>query len=219
MRLPRPEFTMTDMWKRPTTRTDQQTPESLSSGPVQRSHERTSTKGVILSKQWLTSVTAAVAVAAVCTGSAFAGTAKSAKIVLFTGNYAGTANVTVADDVSNIQASGPGKGTPVGIKVPPFGLGKVTGLGTGSADKTQTCQVFNGTGSITGIKGAKLNFKMTGAQACGDADGENFSIVGRATVTGGAGAYKRAKGSLKVTGLFKKSAKTFAIKFSGKLTI
>ena len=73
--------------------------------------------------------------------------------------------------------------------------------------------------TILSIKGGKINFKMTGAQACGDADGENFSITGRATVTGGAGAYKTAKGSLKVTGLYKKSAKTFAVKFAGKLTV
>jgi len=219
MRLPESEFTMADMWKRPTTRTDEPTSGSLSSGPVQRSHERTSTKGVILRKYRLTSAVAVLAVAAVCVGSAAAGTAKSAKIVLFTGSYAGPANVTVADGVSNISVSGPGKATTTGIKVPAFGVGKVTGTGTGSADSSQTCQVFNGTGSLTGVKGGKINFKMTGAQACGDADGENFSITGRATVTGGAGAYKTAQGSLKVTGLYKKSAKTFAVKFAGKLTV
>jgi len=219
MRLPWPEFTMTDMWKRPTTRTDEPTPGSLSSGPVQRSHECTSTKGVILRKHLLTSAVAMLAVAAVCVGSATAGTARSAKIVLFTGSYAGPANVTVADGVSNISVSGPGKATATGVKAPAFGAGKLTGTGTGSADSSQTCQVFNGIGSIAGAKGAKIMFKMSGAQACGDSDGENFSISGRATVTGGAGAYKAAKGSLKVTGLFKKTAKTFAVKFAGKLTV
>ena len=170
-------------------------------------------------KHLLTSAVAMLAVAAVCVASATAGTAQSTKIVLFTGSYAGPANVTVADGVSNISVSGSGKATTVGIKVPPFGAGKVTGTGTGSADSTQTCQTFNGSGTLTGVKGAKIIFKLSGAQACGDADGENFSITGRATVTGGAGAYKKAKGSLKVTGLFKKTAKTFAVRFSGKLTI
>jgi hypothetical protein len=169
--------------------------------------------------QRLTSVAAVVAVAAVGAGSAFAGPATNARIVLFTGTYAGPANVVVADGVSSISASGAGKATAVGVKAPAFGAGKVTGKGTGSADSSQTCQVFNGTGTLTGVKGAKINFKLTGAQACGDADGENFSITGRAAVTGGAGAYKAAKGSLKVTGLFKKSAKTFAIKLTGKLTV
>jgi hypothetical protein len=167
----------------------------------------------------LTSVAAVVAVAAVGAGSALAGSATSAKIVLFTGSYAGPANVVVADGISSISATGAGKATTVGIKVPAFGVGKITGKGTGSADSSQTCQVFNGTGSLAGVKGAKINFKLTGAQACGDADGENFSITGRAAVSGGAGAYKKAKGSLKVTGLYKKTAKTFAIKLKGKLTV
>jgi hypothetical protein len=172
-----------------------------------------------LSKYRLTSAVAVVAIAAVCVGSALAAPAKSSKIVLFTGSYAGPANVTAADGVSTIQASGAGKATTVGIKAPAFGAGKVSGTGTGSADSGQTCQTFNGTGSLSGVKGAKINFKLTGAQACGDADGINFSITGRATVTGGAGAYKTAKGSLKVTGLYKKDAKTFAIKLTGKLTV
>jgi hypothetical protein len=172
-----------------------------------------------LRKYRLTSAAAVVAIAAVCVGSAVAAPAKSAKIVVFSGSYAGAANVTVADGVSTIQATGPGKATTVGIKVPAFGAGKVTGSGTGSADSSQTCQVFNGTGSLTGVKGGKINFKLSGAQACGDADGNNFSLTGRATVTGGAGAYKTAKGSLKLTGLYKKEAKTFAIKLAGKLTV
>jgi hypothetical protein len=218
MRLHQAEFNMASMWKKPTTSTEQPGSAWLPAAP-QRPHARTSTKGVTLSKFRLTSVAAVLAVAAVCVGSAVAAPAKSAKIVLFTGSYAGPANVTVADGVSTIQASGAGKATTVGIKVPPFGVGKVTGTGTGSADSSQTCQVFNGTGSLTGVKGAKINFKLTGAQACGDADGNNFSLTGRATVTGGAGAYKTAKGSLKLTGLFKKEAKTFAIKLAGKLTV
>ena len=178
-----------------------------------------SRKGIILRKHRLTGVAAVMAVAALGAGSAFAGSATSSKIVLFTGSYAGPANVVVADSLSTISATGAGKATTVGIKAPAFGAGKVTGKGTGSADSSQACQVFNGTGSLTGVKGAKINFKLTGAQACGDADGENFSITGRAAVTGGAGAYKTAKGSLKVTGLFKRSAKTFAIKMTGKLTV
>jgi hypothetical protein len=218
MRLPGAEFNMASMWKRPTKGTEQ-TASGRLPGASQRPHARTSTKGVTLRKHRLTSAAAVLAIAAVCVGSAVAAPAKSAKIVMFTGSYAGPANVTVADGVSTIQASGAGKATTVGIKAPAFGAGKVTGTGTGSADSSQTCQVFNGTGSLTGVKGAKINFKLSGAQACGDADGNNFSLTGRATVTGGAGAYKTAKGSLKLTGLYKKEAKTFAIKMTGKLTV
>ena len=76
------------------------------------------------------------------------------------------------------------------------------GTGTSSADKSAGCQPFNGTGTLTGLAGAKINFKITGAQACGDSETGPFSISGRATVTGGAGAYKKAKGSLKVTGIY-----------------
>ncbi len=167
-------------------------------------------------KHLLAAVTAVFAITAICATSA---SATNSKIVLFTGTYAGAANVTVADGVSTISASGPGKGTPTGIKAPPFGVGKITGAGTGTADSNAACQQFNGTGTITGVKGAKINFKLTGAQACGDDAGDNFSILGRATVTGGAGAYKTAKGSLKVTGVYKRGAKTFAVKFAGKLTV
>jgi hypothetical protein len=186
-------------------------------GPTSTSRSRdslrssTSTKGVTLRKLQLAVVTALFAVAALA-GSVSAGSAVSAKIVKFNATYTGVANVTVADGVSSIKATGPGKGVPVGA-------GRVTGVGTGSADTSQACQLFSGTGTITGAKGARVNFKMTSAQACGDAEGESFSIVGRATVTGGAGAFKKAKGSLKVTGIYTKSAKSFSVKFNGKLTV
>jgi hypothetical protein len=208
MRRPEPEITMSNMWKEPITRTDQSTQTSRSRGSLRTS---TSTKGVTLRKLQFAIVTALFVVAALA-GSVSAGSAASTKIVKFTATYAGVANVTVADGVSSIKATGPGKGLPIGA-------GRVTGVGTGSADESQACQLFNGTGTITGTKGARVNFKMTSAQACGDAEGESFSIVGRATVTGGAGAFKKAKGSLKVTGIYTKSAKSFSIKFNGKLTV
>lgn len=208
MRRPEPETTMSGMWTGPRTRTDQSTSTSLSRGSLPTS---TSTKGVTLRKLQFAVVTALLVLGALA-GSVSAGSASSSKIVPFTATYAGVANVTVADGVSSIKATGPGKGVPVGA-------GRVTGVGTGSADANLACQLFSGTGTITGAKGARVNFKMTSAQACGDAEGESFSIVGRATVTGGAGAFKKAKGSLKVTGIYTKSAKSFSIKFNGKLTV
>ena len=115
----------------------------------------------------------------------------------------------------------PGRALTTGVApVPKFGVGKVTGTGTSSADKTAACQTFNGTGTLTGAAGAKLNFKITGAQACGDWEEGPFSISGRATVTSGTGAYKKAKGSLKVSGIYNgASKKTFSVKFAGKLTV
>jgi hypothetical protein len=199
---------MSNMWRGLRTRTDLSTAVSLSRGSLRT---RSSTKGVTLRKLQFGIVTALLAAAALV-GSVSAGSAASSKIITFTATYAGVANVTVADGVSSIKASGPGKGVPVGA-------GKVTGVGTGSADESQACQLFNGTGTITGAKGAKINFKMTSAQACGDAEGESFSITGRASVTSGAGAFKKAKGTLKVTGIYTKSAKSFSVKFNGKLTV
>ena len=133
--------------------------------------------------------------AAVAAGSALAGTAKSTKIVTFTGTYAGAANVTVSDTVATLAAAGPGKATTTGVApVPKFGVGKLTGIGTSSADKSASCQTFNGTGTLTGVAGAKLNFKITGAQACGDSETGPWSISGRATVTGGAGRLQEGEG-------------------------
>jgi hypothetical protein len=155
---------------------------------------------------------AAIAVVAVGAGAALAGTTNSAKLVAFTATYAGTANVTVADGASTIQASGAGKGTLIGVS-------KVTGTGGGSADSSATCQVWKGTGILSGLKG-KIYFTIASAQACGDQSGDAFSLVGRATVTKGTGIFKRSKGSkLKVTGLYTKSAKSFQVKFNGKLTV
>ncbi len=174
-----------------------------------------------MTKSRLAPIAAVLAVAAVAAGSALAGPAKSTKIVTFTGTYAGAANVTVSDTVATLGAAGPGKATTTGVApVPKFGVGKLTGTGTSSADKSASCQSFNGTGTLTGLAGAKLNFKITGAQACGDSETGPWSISGRATVTGGAGAYKKAKGSLKVTGVYNGSdKKTFSVKFVGKLTV
>ncbi len=82
------------------------------------------------------------------------------------------------------------------------------------------CNPFNGTGLITGLKGAKIKFKMLSAQGCGDADPPTIiSISGRAIVNGGAGAYKKAKGNLKVVGNWNKSTGVFSIKFIGKLKV
>jgi hypothetical protein len=163
-----------------------------------------------LRKYLLASVTAIVAVAALA-ASAFAGTASSTKIVQFEAVYAGAANVVVADGSSTISANGTGKGALIGP-------GKITGKGTGSADESAPCQTFNGTGTMIGTKG-KINFKMTGAQACSDSEGNLFSITGRAAVTSGTLAFKKAKGSLKVTGSFSKSGKNFTIKVKGPLSV
>ncbi len=154
---------------------------------------------------------ALLTVAAVSAGSALAGTTGSTKIVKFSASYAGAAVVKVTDQVADISTTGTGKGT--------IGAGKITGKGTGDAS-AQPCVPFTGTGAMTGPKGAKINFKMaSGSQGCGDEAGEVFSVTGKAIVTGGLGAYKKAKGTLKLTGIYDRSKGTFAVKFAGKLTV
>jgi hypothetical protein len=174
--------------------------------------QSTPTKGVTLTKSRIAIAAALLAVAAIAAGSALAGTAVSTKIVPFTATYTGLANVIVDETagISTITAAGAGKGTPIGAS-------KLTGKGTGSADQNAACQPFNGTGQLVGLKGAKINFKMAAAQGCGGPD--DFSITGRAIVTGGAGKYKKAKGNIKVVGTWKRSTKAFTIKFIGKLTV
>ena len=160
---------MSNMWKGSGTRTSVTVSAVRFAAPLSRSHSGTSTKGVTLTRSRIALMAALVTVAAVATGSALA--AGNAKIVPYNVTYTGLANVVVADGLSTITATGVGKGTPVLLT-------KLTGKGNGSADENAECNPFNGTGTITGLKGAKMNFKLSGAQGCGD--GEQFSITGRA---------------------------------------
>lgn len=167
----------------------------------------------------ITTVSLAVAAAAVLVGSAVAGT--SVTRVKLTGTYAGAANVKVTDDVADISANGSGTNTVMKA-------GKITGLGKGDAS-AQPCVPFNGTGTITGAKGTKLNFTMlSGASGCGDEQGQVFSISGRAKITGGAGKVKvgtklyslaKAKGTIKLTGVYNRGGASFTVKVNGTLTL
>ncbi len=159
----------------------------------------------------------AVAVAASTVASA-AGIGERAKIVPFTGKYAGKAVVQVTDTIADISANGVGTATLIGA-------GKITGIGTGNTAE-QPCVPFTGTGSIVGKAGKKLNFTvLPGSTGCGDAEGQVFSVVSRAKVTGGAGkitggaTLKKARGSLKITGVYNRGDGTFSIKINGKLTV
>ena len=74
-------------------------------------------------------------------------------------------------------------------------------------------------GTLTGVKGAKLNFKIDRRAGLRRRRGRELQHHRPRHRHWWSGAYKKAKGSLKVTGLYKKSAKTFSIKFIGKLTV
>lgn len=155
-------------------------------------------------------LTALLMLGALLVGSAIASGAGSVKIVNFTAKYAGKATVKVTGDVADISATGAGTGTPIGP-------GKVTGVGTGDTSQ-QPCVPWTGTGVMTGTKNTKVTFKMLpGSQGCGDEQGNVFSIVGRAQVTKATGKLAKAKGTLKLTGVYDRGAGTFSAKFSGKL--
>ena len=155
-------------------------------------------------------LTAFAALMAVLIGSAIASGAAGVKTIPFTAKYAGDATVKVNGDVADISATGTGTGVPIGV-------GKITGTGTGDTSQ-QPCVPWSGTGLMKGTK-ATVAFKiLPGSQGCGDEQGNVFSIVGKAQVTKATGALAKAKGTLKLTGVFDRSAGTFSAKFSGKLT-
>ena len=156
-------------------------------------------------------VLALAAVAALLALGTGAALASSAKIVVFTATYSGTATVTVTDGIADIRATGAGKGAPIGA-------GKITGVGRGDANQ-QPCVPFTGPGTMTGIGKNKLLFKViAGSTGCGDEAGQVFSISGKAAVVKGTGKLAKIRGTLKFTGVYDRGAGTFTVKFKGKLT-
>lgn len=153
------------------------------------------------------------ALAAVLAGAALAGTASPAvKIVTFKGKYAGTATTKITDNIADIAATGTGLGTLIGKS-------KVTGKGKGDTGQ-QPCVPFNGLGSLANATGTKLNFQvLPSSQGCGDEGGHVFSLNGRAKILSGTKAYKGAKGTLKLTGVYDRDQGTFSITFTGKITL
>ncbi len=135
----------------------------------------------------------------------------STKVVAFTAKYKGTAVVKVNDSVADIAANGTGTGTLIGA-------GKITGKGTGDSS-AQPCVPFTGPGSMTGAKGKLLFTVVSGAQGCGDEQGQVFSVVGKAKVTKGTGKLAKAKGTLKFTGVYDRGTGAFSVKFTGNLTL
>jgi hypothetical protein len=150
--------------------------------------------------------------AALLVGAASAGSTSQAKIVLFTAKYAGTATVQVNDNVADISAAGVGTGTLIKKS-------KIVGKGTGDSSQ-QPCVPFTGRGSMANATGTKIIFQvLPGSSGCGDEQGQVFSVVGRAKVLGGTKAFRKAKGTLKITGVYDRGAGTFSVKFTGKVTV
>jgi hypothetical protein len=152
---------------------------------------------------------AAVALAAVVAGTAFAAQTKK---ISFTGSYKGT--VTEKVDGSNVTAvaSASGKGTLIGS-------GKLAGT-VKATTANPPCSPINGPGTITGSKG-KLNITVsTGSRGCaaGEDDQDNITVSGTAKVTGGTATFKKAKGTLHFSGHYDRKGGSFNVKLTGSLT-
>jgi hypothetical protein len=158
----------------------------------------------------VTVVAAALATAGIAGAAAAAGNT-AAKKIPFTAKYAGKAVVKVTDNVADISATGPGTASLIG-------RGRVSGKGKADSS-VRPCVPFTGLGTMTGA-GGKLTFKVVSppSTGCGDESGEVFSLSGRVTVVKGTGKLARAKGSLKLTGVYDRSKGTFSVKFTGTLT-
>jgi hypothetical protein len=156
---------------------------------------------------------AAVVALAVPAGTALAADVAKPKTTAFTASYAGRAVVRVTGDTSaDITATGKGTGTLVG---------KSTLTGTGFGTQSDPCPSFGGTGFITASDGSKLNIAVQpGAKACpGAAEGDPNAVSGNVTVKGGTKKFAKAKGLLKLSGIYDRTKGTFSVKFAGKLTV
>jgi hypothetical protein len=145
---------------------------------------------------------AVFACAAIVPNSAMAGK--------FTGSYSGKASVKVKGSSITINSvNGTGKST--------LGSGKLTGKnGHGRANQAQGCGFFKGAATITGKKGSiHLYLSESKTKACGK--GNSIAVRGSASVKGGSGKYKKAKGSLSFSGTFNKATGAFSVKFTGKV--
>ena len=152
---------------------------------------------------------AAVALAAIVAGTAFAATQTK---VAFKGTYIG--KVTEKVDGSNVTASanGAGRGTAVGV-------GKLAGV-VKATTANPPCSPILGPGTITGLKG-KLKINVTtGSRGCaaGADDQDNISVSGTAKVTGGTLKFRKAKGSLHFSGHYDRKGGTFNVTLTGSLT-
>lgn len=156
-------------------------------------------------KLWITTFVAAAIAAAAVAGASAGPTAT----IAFTSKFSGVAVTEVTDTVADITANGKGSATLIGA-------GRITGKGTGDTS-VQPCVPFNGTGSMIGARGTIVFKVLSTSSGCGDEAGQQFSIVGRATVTRATGKLKGAKGTLKFTGDYDRGTGAFTVKFFGTL--
>jgi hypothetical protein len=116
--------------------------------------------------------------------------------VAFKGTYAGTiALLWSSSGVTATSVAGKGTGT--------YGTNTIKGAGGGSA--ANTCNPFNGAGSLVGVSGLKLSVATsTKSQACAvnSAAPTPVTVSGVAKIVSGTGKFKGATGSLSFKGSF-----------------
>jgi len=146
----------------------------------------------------LTAVTATAALAA------------APKKIVFSAKYSGNATTKVDGNTATIAANGNGSGTLIGS-------GSISGNGTGDTSQ-QPCIPFTGTGKMTG-SGGTITFKvLTGSSGCGDEGGHTFTITSHLAVLSATGKLAKAKGTLKLTGVYSHDDGSFSVKVSGTLS-
>jgi len=153
----------------------------------------------------------AVALALVASVATAANSRSAVKVTSLVASYKGRATTQQSDTRVDILAKGTGAGNVIGA-------GTISGVGV-SDSSVQPCPPLTGTGKLTGTAGTTLVFKVNaGSKACGDEQGEEFSVVGTATLTKGTGKFKLAKGVLRFTGSYSRGSGDFSVKFTGKVT-
>lgn len=143
--------------------------------------------------------------------------------VAFKGSYTGTIGLlwsSTGVTVTGLHGSGTSSLA---------GKTSVSGIGSGTA--ASTCDPFAGTGTIAG-GGSTLKLKIVSSskqQACaaGSAAPTLVSVTGSATVTGGTGKFRGAKGTLALKGTFSiqstsagsSESDSFTASLTGSLTV
>jgi hypothetical protein len=160
-------------------------------------------------KKFRISIVALAIVALTAVTAATALGAASAKVV-FAAKYAGNATTKVDGNTATISATGTGTASQIG-------KGSIAGLGTGDTSQ-QPCIPFTGTGTMKGA-GGTVSFKVIpGSSACGDEGGHTFAITSHIAVLKATGKLAKAKGTLKLTGVYSHDDGSFSVKVSGTLT-
>ncbi len=153
-------------------------------------------------------VMVAIAVAAVCAGAAVGNSTN------FKASYSGKVTEVVNGSAVTATPHGTGTGTLIGKST-------LTGTVSGTTSNPP-CTPLGGPGILAGHK-AKLKLTLlTGSRACaaGEDDQNNISFSGSAKVTGGTGALKKARGTLRYSGHYDRSpggTGAFTVKLTGTL--